>query len=122
MSDALVHNQSLITNIISLTRGLPTSVPPANKDDKIFEVMNGSVGESAWQTFNKRFDALFAEDCRDKHGRLQYIRRGKLGMDKVCQYLATLNLEAMPQDLVTLKLNRLNEEIVHLMYVLDTYH
>jgi hypothetical protein len=121
MSDPLEHAKSLIANIISLTKGLSTSIPPATKDDKISEVMSGSEGESAWQTFNKRFDALFAEDCRDQHGRLHHIRRGKLGMDKVCQYLAQLDLMAMPQDLVSLKLNRLNNEIVYLMYVSVTY-
>lgn len=115
------HNQSLIANIISLVNGLPRSIPLATKDDKIFEVMGSPEGESAWQTFNKRFDALFAEDCRDQHGRLHHIRRGKLGMDNICRYLAKLDLMAMPQDLVSLKLNRLHEEIVHLMYVSMTY-
>ena len=83
--------------------------------------MSGSEGKSAWKTFNKMFDALFAEDCCDEHGRLHYICQGKFCMESVCQYLAKLDLTAMPQDLMTLKLNCLNEEILHLMYMSVSY-
>ena len=49
MSNLLEHNQSVIANIISLTKGLPTSTCLATKDDKIFEAMSGSEGKSAWK-------------------------------------------------------------------------
>ena len=42
MSNLLEHNQSVIANIISRTKGLPTSTHLATKDDKIFEVMSHS--------------------------------------------------------------------------------
>jgi len=108
--------QSLITSIISLGKSLPPSVPTALKDDKIYQVMNSPQGESPWHTFNTRFDALFAEDCRNDQGRLHHIRQGAHGMDLVCIYLGKLDAAAlaMPLDLMAIKLERLNNEIIHL--------
>jgi hypothetical protein len=73
--------------------------------------MSGNEGEDTWQTFNKRFDALFAEDCRDGQGRLHHIRRGEFGMDMVVQYLSTLDITLLPLDLVAKKLDRLEAEL-----------
>ena len=73
--------------------------------------MTSDEGEDTWQTFNKRFDALFAEDCRDGQGRLHHIRRGEFGMDKVVQYLSTLDINLLPLDLVAKKLDRLEAEL-----------
>ena len=69
----------LVKTIHTLSQALPPSVPKATTGDKIWDVMHGAESESAFQTFNQRFDALFAEDCRDAEGRLHYIRQGKSG-------------------------------------------
>ena len=43
--------------------------------------------ETPHETFNRRFDALFAEDCRNADARLQ----GKLGMVLVVSYLSKID-------------------------------
>lgn len=113
---ALIH--ILITEIALLSRALPASVRQAVDRNKIPIVSSSDEGETPWHTFNKRFDALFAEDCRDNAGRLHHIRRGPLGMELVAKYLEGLNgdeLHSMPVDLVINKLNRLSEELNHLV-------
>src|SRR6266436_267214 len=80
--------QSLIKNIITLSNNLPVSVPLGVKEDKIWAVMNGAQGDTAHETFNKWFDAMFGEDCQNSVSHLQYIRRGKLGLGLVCSYLS----------------------------------
>lgn len=65
--------QALIDKVVILCKDLPSSIRAAVTRDKISMVMSGLEGESAWQTFNKRFDILFAEDCHNKDGRLHYI-------------------------------------------------
>jgi hypothetical protein len=106
------NTRALINNIVSLTKLLPTSVPLATDEDRIFAVMNSAEGESTWHTFNKRFDALFGEDCRDSTGQLHHIRRGHLGMDKVCDYLRALDVGSVPLDLATIKLLCLRDGLV----------
>jgi len=70
------------------------------------------------ETFNQRFDALFAEDCCDASGCLHYIRRGKSGMGIVCSYLKKLDWEkGFPLDIVAIKLQRLKTELSDIMYV-----
>ena len=117
MAVPLEYIQTLITNIITLSKGLPQSIPVATKEDKIYTVMSSPEGEDEWQTFNRRFDAMFGEDCRDKEGRLHHIRRGLHGMAKVSAYLEKLDVVSMPLELMALKLVRLNKEIVHLVCV-----
>jgi hypothetical protein len=78
-------------------------------------VLDGPEYESPWQTFNKRFNALFAEDCRDEAGRLHHIRRGEHRMDKVNNYLASINFTVLPLDLVAIKLDRLKVELEDLL-------
>ena len=57
-----------------------------------------------FETFNQRFDALFAKDCRDLEGRLHYIRQGKSGMGVVCLYLKKIDWsQDFPLDLVEIK-------------------
>ena len=73
--------------------------------------MSGNEGEDTWQTFNKQFDALFAEDCHDGQGRLHHFRRGEFGMDMVVQYLSTLDINFLPLDLVAKKFNQLEAEL-----------
>jgi len=98
------HIKSLITNIVTLSTGLPSSVPLATKEDKIYTVMSSPEGEDGWQTFNKRFDAMFGKDCHDDNGRLHFVCRGLYGMDMVTAYLKKLDVAAMPLDLMALKL------------------
>jgi hypothetical protein len=78
---------TLITSILTLSNSLPTSIPHGTIRDKISTVLNTAEGETAFETFNRRFDALFGEDCRDSSGRLHHIRQGKNGMGLVCAYL-----------------------------------
>lgn len=115
----LEHLQHLVQELPSLCRSLPTTIPCATKKDKIYEVVtNVKDGNDAWLTFNRRFDALFAEDCRDKStGRLHYIRRGKFGMEAICTYLQSIDLTStdLPLDLMVGKMTRLVEEIIYLM-------
>ncbi|KAH9024612.1 hypothetical protein EDB85DRAFT_1894233 [Lactarius pseudohatsudake] len=103
--------KSSISCIAVLCTEIPKSVPIGNKRSKIHLVMTGNKGEDAWHTFNKRFDVLFAEDCRDGQGRLHHIRRGEFGMDLVVQYLSALDLGSLPLDLVAKKLDRLEAEL-----------
>ena len=91
---------------------MPPSVQTGTKDDKIYLVMNSAEGEDAFETFNRRFDVMFGEDCRDPAGRLQHIRRGKLGMGVVCSYLSNIDcVKGFPLDLVEIKLQRLMTEL-----------
>lgn len=100
-----------ISHITNLCKEIPINIPIGNRRSKIHLVMSGNEGEDTWQTFNKRFDALFAEDCRDGQGRLHHIRRGEFGMDMVVQYLSTLDINLLPLDLVAKKLDRLEAEL-----------
>ena len=52
----------LIKNITQLSNALPPSVDKATTKDKIWIVMHGPEGETPFETFNQRFDALFGED------------------------------------------------------------
>ncbi|KAF7965429.1 hypothetical protein HWV62_43656 [Athelia sp. TMB] len=105
---------SLVKKIINLSNALPAqAVRLAIQRDKICMVMHGPEGETPWQTLNKRFDALFAEDCRDDQGRLPEIRRGQYGMDLVAKYLEELGpaLDEMPREPLAIKLERLTTEL-----------
>ena len=103
--------QSSISRITILCKEIPINVPIGNKRSKIYLVMTGDEGEDTWQTFNKRFDALFAEDCHKGQGQLHHIHRGEFGMDKVVQYLSALDINSLPLDLVAKKLDRLEAEL-----------
>ena len=104
--------RSLVKEIITLSNVLPTSVPQGTESDKIWSVMNGDAGETAHKTFNRCFDALFGEDCRDSMGRLQHIRQGQLGLGLVCSYLSAINWsDGFPLDIVEIKLKRLATEL-----------
>ena len=73
MADSLISLELLVDKIIALTKILPKSVPEATCKDHIYEVMTTVTGDSLWETFNRRFDILFGEDCRDQEGRLHLI-------------------------------------------------
>lgn len=112
---------SLVTDICTLSNGLPSSVPNGSKEDKIWAVMNSDDGETPHETFNKRFDAMFGEDCRDLHGRLHHVRRGKLGIGLVCSYLTNLDWTDIPLDLAEIKLRRLLVELKQLQCVSNPF-
>lgn len=105
----------LIAKIISSAKELPAEIPLAEKTDRIHTAFAGSEGEDPWHTFNKRFDAIFGEDCCDKDGRLCHIRRGQYGMGIVSTYLGIIDANVMPEAPVKLKLVWLLREIDHLM-------
>jgi hypothetical protein len=112
---------TLVAEICTLANALPLSVPNGSKDDKIWAVMNSDDGETPHETFNKRFDAMFGEDCRDVHGRLHHIHRGKIGMGLVCSYLTNLDWTDFPLDLAEIKLQRLLAELKQLQCVFNPF-
>ncbi|KAM6495523.1 hypothetical protein JOM56_008229 [Amanita muscaria] len=110
--------KTLVKDITTLSINLPLSIRHGTKDDKIWSVMNSDERDTAHETFNRRFDAMFGEDCRDSAGRLQYIRRGKHGLGMVVSYLSKLDWEdGFPLDIVEIKLQRLIAELRHLWRV-----
>jgi hypothetical protein len=110
--------KQLVKEISTLSSSLSDAVPKGSKDDKIWSVMNTKEGDTPHETFNRRFDALFGEDCRDSGGRLHYVRQGKLGMGLVTSYLSKINWSmGFPLDLVELKFQRLITELKHLQCV-----
>lgn len=112
--------KSLVKEITTLANSLSDAVLKGTKDDKIWSVMNTTEGDIPHETFNRRFDALFGEDCRDIGGRLQHVRQGKLGMGLVTSYLSKINwTQNFPLDLVELKLQRLVTELKHLQCVFE---
>ena len=109
---SIAEIKALVKEITLASNRLPSSIQQGSKNDKIWSVLNAGTGETAHETFNKRFDALFAEDCRDSTGRLHHIRRGKLGMGLVCSYLSQVDWDdGFPFDLVEIKLKRLAGEL-----------
>ena len=89
-SDADFHTRTAIVDTITkLTKKLPSSVSEGKRDGKLYRVMTNDSyrGETPWETFNKRLDATFGEDCRNAEGRLENVCRGRFGMDIVTKYL-----------------------------------
>jgi hypothetical protein len=116
---------ALIHEITKLSSSLPASVPNGTQKDKIWRLMSGPEGDNVFETFNKRFDALFAEDahCRNSDGRFHFLCKGNYGMDAVTSYLSQVDWSSgVPLDLVEIKLNRLVLELRHLTnrYVCDS--
>jgi hypothetical protein len=117
---AAVTAASLIVKLISLCQGLPASVPKAKKDDQIYRVITDVSEANPWQSFNRKFDILFGEDCRDNKGYLSNIRRGRYGMGAVCTYLKSINTEDswFLAELAVIKLERICQELIKLKCVL----
>jgi hypothetical protein len=114
--------QLLIKTITALSNALPRSVPNGTTKDKIYVVMQTQHGDTPFETFNKRFDALFSQDCRNSDGRLHYIRQGKNGMGLICAYLNNIKwTSGFPLDIVEIKLLRLSTELTHLRYAFTIY-
>ena len=83
--------KQLVKEISALSGSLSDAVPKGSKDDKIWSIMNTEEGNNPHETFNRRFDALFGEDCRDSGGHLHHIHQGKLGMGLITSYLSKIN-------------------------------
>ena len=113
--------RQLVKDIGAFSNSLSDSEPKGSKDDKIWSVMNTEERDTPHETFNRWFDALFAEDCRDSNGHLHFVRRGKLGMGLVASYLSKINWTiGFPLDLVKLKLHCLVIELKVLQYIPDS--
>jgi hypothetical protein len=108
----------LVKEIGSLSNTLADSVLKASKEDKIWSVMNSEECDTPFETLNRRFDALFGEDCCDSDGHMLYVCQGKLGTGLVVLYLSKVNWTGFPLDLVEIKLQRLVTELKGLQYVL----
>jgi hypothetical protein len=114
----ILEIQLLVKNIAALSNSLPRSVPHGTTKDKIWAVMHTQEGETTFETFNRRFDALFGQDCCDSAGRLHYIRQGKNGMGLICAYLNKIKWTSdIPLDLVEKKLLCLSTELAYLRCV-----
>jgi hypothetical protein len=109
--------KQLVKEICMLLISLSDAISKGSEDDKIWSVMNTGEGDTSHETFNRRFDALFGEDCCDSHGHLHYVRQGKLGMGLVASYLSKIDWTDFPLDLVELKLQRLTAELQHLQCI-----
>ena len=112
---------SLVTDICAHANGLPSSVPNDSTEDKIWAVMNSDDGKTPHKTFNKRFNAMFGEDCRDLHGCLHHVCHGKLEMGLVCSYLTNLDWTDLSLDLAEIKLQRLLVELKQLQCVSNSF-
>lgn len=111
--------EKLISTIRTLSQSLPTdTVQLGTREDFLYKTFVHVKGENDWHTFNRRFDLVFGEDCRDSHGRLEHMRRGQYGLDFVVEYLETTKTaNGMMFELMKLKLDRLIAELKHLVYV-----
>lgn len=115
-AEALIQ---LVNTISVLVKQLPPTVPEATREDKIQRVMTGPIprGEPHHEMFNRRFDALFGEDCRDEDGRLLHVKRGRSGMMLVSTYLnRIIDTDDMKKQaaVVIIKLERLKNELEYL--------
>lgn len=107
------HTRDLITQIDSLISALPETIPEATKDDIIYTAMKAN-GDTPFETFNRRMDAIIGEDLRDEQGRLRYLRRGRHGLKAVCAYLERImdsDQPGMQYALMDIKLERLIAEL-----------
>jgi len=97
-------------------------VPNGSVKDKIYVVMHIQEGDMLFETFNKRFDMLFGQDCHNSDGRLHHIYQGKNDMGVICAYLNKIDWNCnFPLDLAKIKLLRLKTELTHLRYVFTIY-
>ncbi|KAJ6522529.1 hypothetical protein DFH09DRAFT_1097114 [Mycena vulgaris] len=118
-----IHQQVLATKpILDLikkmkkpTAQFPEAIPLASDADDIVRVITTihGIDNSVRGTFNRRFDILFGEDCRDDDGRLKNIRRGDVEMPCVLNYLESIHWESaeIPLDLAGIKLKRIVDEL-----------
>lgn len=103
-----------------LSNSLLQSVQQGMKEDIIWTMMNADERDTPHETFNRRFDAMFGEDCWDSAGRLHYIRKGKHGLGLVCSFLSKLDwANSFPLDIVEIKLSQLVAELKQLQYIVN---
>ncbi|TRM56357.1 hypothetical protein BD626DRAFT_414028 [Schizophyllum amplum] len=94
--------QDIAQDIKSLVKRLPSSIPSAEKSGKIYKIITGPQKESAWMTFNSRFDVL-----------------GRFGMDAVSNYVArTVVAQGMLHVPMMIKLERLKTALQLLVCVI----
>lgn len=112
---ALVRTFGQVSSEVTRTQALPI----ASKTGKIFTTLQNVEGETPYHTFNRRFDILYGDDCRDPSGRLTYLECGKFGLGAVYQYLVDLDFyeeSFRPMlELVMLKLQRVIEAMRDIM-------
>ncbi|KAJ7107579.1 hypothetical protein C8R44DRAFT_744751 [Mycena epipterygia] len=108
----------LIKKTRKLSALLPEIVREATDADDVYRVITKvhGIDDTIAGTFNRRFDILFGEDCRDADGRLKNIARGDFGMNCVIEYLESIHWESagIPLDLAGNKLTRVVVELEHL--------
>ncbi len=113
-----------VDEINQLVPRLPKNIPMGEESGKLYQTMLTVRGENEWATFNRRFDILFGEDCRDANGRLLNVSWGAYGLDIICKYLHWLlalaasesnDMVSLPWDAMQIKLERLRDELQRLM-------
>ena len=117
---SILDIQVSVSEIKILCSKLPVIVQNGSNRCKINQVLSLEEGELAWKTFNKRFDALFGEDCRVAAGQLCHIHCGEYGINKVNTHLSSINFDGMPLNLVVIKLNWLKAKPEYLLKVMST--
>ncbi len=111
---------NLVKELQALEKRLPKSIPVAMRNDKICDVfvkipLSFDPSED-WEIFNRRMDALFSEELRDKSGRLLHIKRGEYGLSMVITYIVqTMESGNLPWDLASIKVARIVDELKVLM-------
>ena len=107
--------RDLVQDIQKLVKDLPKSVPVAEKDGKISRTLKLS-GDTPWETFDTRFNALYGADQYDRETqRLLHIERGNHGLGGICSYLTiAMQIDGMPHELMIPKLERLKAELVYI--------
>ncbi|EIW82967.1 hypothetical protein CONPUDRAFT_71621 [Coniophora puteana RWD-64-598 SS2] len=122
--DEYHSRQTVVESICELAKKLPDSIEIAEKTDRIYTVMKNLRGKNNWHTFNRRFDALFAQDILDKHGHFPDMRRGRHGIEYVASYIqnTALDLPHNTHAALMLKLQRLDNELKRLCGTADTVH
>ncbi|CAK5262318.1 unnamed protein product [Mycena citricolor] len=113
------HVLELVKEISHLVPRLPDTVPgPDPNDNKILCLLSSKPSEddTTASLFNRRFDVLFGEDCRNDAGRMIYVRRGEDGMDLVVTYLNSIQWESDNNllGIAPIKLEQMVTELRHL--------
>jgi hypothetical protein len=116
MSSQADTRHLIVQDIKILIKKLPSSLPIAERDSKIYTTLQQIHGETHWATFNRRFDILYGAELRNKAtNRLPNIERGKFGLDAISAYLERIitesGMNAMHEPMM-LKLTRLKDELV----------
>ena len=113
----------IIDEIGRLLLQLPDTIPLGQPAGKLYQTMMNVHGEDTWHTFNRRFDILFGEDCRDAEGGLLNISRGQYGLEAVYTYLRSMlglavsegSGSTVPWDAMQIKVERLQNELRRLV-------